>query len=164
MLLDCCLLVAELLFDIKPTCLTNLIRIGKTREVRLEYDYPNAILSLCTMLLYVIKFYIQGQVWLWFTDAWAQHASKEERGVNSYGCFNMLFYSTACDLNSKFYNIALYQIKSRLASDIRIAIHLHQLQCVPVHRPLSEFKQWQLRMSFWNKLLTLMHTLWSLLF
>jgi hypothetical protein len=60
MLLDCCLLVAELVFAIKPT--HNLVRIGKTREVRLKYDYPNAILCLCTMLLYVIKFYIQGQV------------------------------------------------------------------------------------------------------
>ncbi len=64
MLLDCCLLVADLLFAIKPACLTNLIWIDKTREVRIEYDHPNAILSLCTMLLYVIKFYIQGQVWL----------------------------------------------------------------------------------------------------
>ena len=128
MLLDCCLLVAELLFSIKPTRLTNLIRIGKTREVRLEYDYPNAILSLCTMLLCVIKFYIQGQVWLWFTDAWAQHASKEERErSDQLWVFQYAFYSTACDLNSKFYNIVLYQIKSRLASDIRIAIHLHQL-------------------------------------
>ncbi len=31
MLLDCCLLVAVLLFAIKPACLTNLIRIGKPR-------------------------------------------------------------------------------------------------------------------------------------
>ncbi len=87
MLLDCCLLVADLVFAIKPACLTNLIRIGKMREVRLEYDHTNAILSLCTMLLYVIKFYIQGQVWFCF----GQYTSKEERGVNSYACFNMLF-------------------------------------------------------------------------
>ena len=39
----------------------------------------NAILSLCTMLLYVIKFYIQGQVWFCF----GQYTSKEERGVSS---------------------------------------------------------------------------------
>ncbi len=31
LLLDCCLLVAVLLFAIKPACLTNFIRIGKTR-------------------------------------------------------------------------------------------------------------------------------------
>ena len=80
MLLDCCLLVADLVFAIKPACLTNIIWIGKTREVRLEYDHQNTILSLCTMLLYVIKFYIQGQVWLWLTDAWA---TRIERGKSS---------------------------------------------------------------------------------
>ncbi len=54
MLLDCCLLVADLVFAIKPACLTNLIRIGKMLEVRLEYDHFESLhyVVVCYKVLY----------------------------------------------------------------------------------------------------------------